>query len=294
MDRTNSASPFVVEPTPPHTHTHSFILLHGLGSRGDKFGPELLETGICSDGRKLNEVFPGAKFIFPTSKTRRSSAFGRAKLTQWFNIASLDDPWRRQDTQLSGLAESAEEILNLIKDEVQNVSPRNIILGGLSQGCAMALSLLLALDFPIGAFIGMSGWLPFQHDIQEAIKNDEEAGDSDNPFASDHEDPSSTPRDPIVEVNRFSRDLLCLAPTDDPTKETTAVSTPVFIGHGDSDEKVKPSFGDTAAKTLELVGFKVTWKSYEGQGHWYKIPDEIDDIVEFLEGAVGRGGIMQG
>jgi hypothetical protein len=26
----------------------------------------------------------------------------------------------------------------------------------------------------------------------------------------------------------------------------------------------------------------VTWKIYESFGHWYKVPDEIDDILNFL------------
>ncbi|KAI0836595.1 Phospholipase/carboxylesterase/thioesterase [Hypoxylon sp. FL0890] len=131
-------SRFLVEPTSQHTHT--FILLHGLGSNGDEFGQQLLETGICSDGRKLPEVFPGARFIFPTAKRCRSSAYSRAKLTQWFDIASLGDPWRRSDTQLKGLAESATEILDLVNEEVQvlKIARSNIIIGGLSHGCAMA------------------------------------------------------------------------------------------------------------------------------------------------------------
>ncbi|KJR83220.1 uncharacterized protein SPSK_04742 [Sporothrix schenckii 1099-18] len=65
-------APFVIEPTAPHTHT--FILLHGLGSNGEKPGRELLETGIGSDGLDLPSRFPGAKFIFPTSRRRRSMA----------------------------------------------------------------------------------------------------------------------------------------------------------------------------------------------------------------------------
>ncbi len=69
-------------------------------------------------------------------------------LTQWFDIASLDDPSHRSDTQLQGLEESAREILDLISQESREIPPKNIILGGLSQGCATALICLLALDFP--------------------------------------------------------------------------------------------------------------------------------------------------
>ncbi|KAH9998887.1 acyl-protein thioesterase [Xylariaceae sp. FL0662B] len=286
--------PFIVEPT--SHHTHSFILLHGLGSNGHKFGQELLETGICSDGRKLNEIFRGARFIFPTAKRRRSSAFNRTKLTQWFDIASLDDVAYRQNTQLEGLAESAREILDLIRDEAQKIPPKNIIIGGISLGCAMALSCLLAIDVPIGGFIGMSGWLPFRADIEEVFRGGDEAGVEENPFGFDDDDPFSTSdeqthaeQDPTVKVVKFVRDLLCLDDLDNPTQDlpVASLSTPIFLGHGDADEKVKPSLGEAAYKTLDLIGYNVTWKSYKEQGHWYKIPDEIDDMLEFVKDKVG-------
>ncbi|KAJ6784643.1 hypothetical protein PWT90_04499 [Aphanocladium album] len=78
---------FVVEPTAAHTHT--IILLHGLGSTGEKFGSELLDTGISSSGHKLTELLPYVRFVFPTSKRRRSKAFGRSMLTQWFDIIAF-------------------------------------------------------------------------------------------------------------------------------------------------------------------------------------------------------------
>ena len=56
------------------------ILLHGLSSNGEKFGRELLETGKTSAGKTLVDLLPSARFIFPTAKWRRSSAFGRKKL----------------------------------------------------------------------------------------------------------------------------------------------------------------------------------------------------------------------
>jgi hypothetical protein len=34
--------------------------------------------------------------------------------------------------------------------------------------------------------------------------------------------------------------------------------------------------------TLQSLEMCVTWKVYQDQDHWYKISDEIDDIVEFI------------
>lgn len=166
--RAPAPAPFVVEPTTRHTHT--FILLHGLGSNGEKFGRAILETGVGSDGLGLPARFPGAKFVFPTARRRRATAFGRAMLTQWFDVASLDDRSDRNEKQLPGLRESFAEILALIEHECDAGIPReNIVLGWLSRVCAMALICLLALEQPIGGFVGMIGWLPFQQEIEDEI-----------------------------------------------------------------------------------------------------------------------------
>jgi len=281
-------TPYIVEPSSQHTHT--LILLHGLGSNGPKFGSGLLQTGISSNGKTLPDLLPGARFIFPTAKRRRSSAFHRAKLTQWFDIASLDDPSHRSHTQLQGLEESYGEILSILNREAEEVSPKNVILGGLSQGCAMALICLLAIDFPIGGFIGMSGWLPLRHDIEPLVKERAEDSPSDegNPFGdSDDGEEADEPVDPVVKVVSYVRDSLDIGDESPPSREASAILTPVFLGHGAADEKIRPELGKRAFETLKSIGFQVDWTSYEGQGHWYKIPDEIDDIVGFIRTKVG-------
>lgn len=284
-------STYIVEPKAKHTHT--IILLHGLSSNGKKFGQELLETGKTSAGKTLPDLLPGTRFIFPTAKRRRSSAFGRKKLTQWFDIARLSDPSYRKETQLQGLAESAVEIRNLLRQEIEvaGVPPTNIILGGISNGCAMSLSVLLALEYPLGGYLGMCGYLPFQQDIEDAINKEhgsDDGMDDDNPFATSDQD--DQPEDPALRALHFEKDLLCI---DSPLNNTadqlqpTAASTPIFLGHGDADEKKPYVLGEDAARTMRAAGYNVEWKLYPGLGHWYKIPDEIDDIVQFIRNRVG-------
>lgn len=278
-----SPPPFVVEPT--SAHTHSLILLHGLGSNGEKFGREFLETGRTSGGLTLAQFLPSGRFIFPTSRRRRSTAFGRSMLTQWFDIAHLQDPSHRKELQLQGLGESAREILDILRHEheINNIAAGNILLGGLSQGCAMSLSVLLCLDYRIGGFVGMSGYLPFRQDIDEAI--DEVLFDEDDPFSSGFN--TQDQYGPATRASIFERDLLGLPPVGDPGCNKTAHLTPVFLGHGSADDKVPCSLGEDMAGTMERASYKVEWKCYQGQGHWYKIPDEIDDIMGFLRSVVG-------
>lgn len=271
---------YIIEPF--STHTHSVIFLHGLGSNGQKFGAELLETALQSDGKGLKELLPGARFIFPTAKRRRSSAFSRSKLTQWFDIASLDDPSYRRHTQAQGLEESLHEILDILNQERAKVSQKNILLGGLSQGSAMGVVCLLAMEFPIGGFVGMSGWMPYQQDIQDLLDED------DNPFGSESGgDDESGEKEPVVKAMEFIRDLLSTGDSRSPKASHSAITTPILLGHGSLDEKVVPSLGESVRDTLRDIGFNVQWKAYEGQGHWYMVPDQIDDLADFMQHTVG-------
>ncbi|KAJ2967095.1 hypothetical protein NQ176_g9835 [Zarea fungicola] len=266
---------FVVEPSAAHTHT--ILLHHGLGPNGEKFGSELLDTGVASSGHKLAELLPHVRFVFPTAKRRRSSAFGRSILTQWFDIARLEEPSYRQECQLQGLAESATEIMVIMGDELRRVPPQNLIIGGLSQGCAMSLAVLLCLDGPVGGFIGMSGYFAYESGINMVLADDD-LGDFD-PFSNSdkmHAD------EKCVKAQVFERDLLCLDAMDESSAERTAYRTPVFLGHGGADEKVPVLLGEAAATVMRSAGYNVNWKCYQEQGHWYKIPDEIDDIIEFI------------
>ena len=283
LSRTAGEPLYVVEPRQSHTHT--IILLQGLGSNGEKFGAELLDTGRTSSGRTLAELFPGVRFVFPTSKRRRSTAFGRSMLTQWFDITRLADPSYRKDRQLDGLCESAREIRAILAAELETVPPQNLILGGLSQGCAMSLAVLLSLEYAIGGYIGMSGYLTYQSDLESAVREDDE---SDSPFEDPFADPDKREcLASVVKAQRLERDLLGLSLLEDPSQAQTAAKTPVFLGHGGADEKVPCALGEGAAQLMRDAGYQVVWKCYEDQGHWYKIPDEMDDICRFIVSMVG-------
>lgn len=202
----------------------------------------------------------------------------------WFDIVCLEDPSERKELQVKGMSESAKDLLDLLRQEIETskIGPENIVLGGLSQGCAMPLLVLLCLDHPIAGFIGMSSYLPFREDLDEAMA--ELSDDDDNPFSGG--DDADDNLDPATKASVFERDLLGLPLVDDPQGKT-AQSTPIFLGHGGANEKVPCSLGEEMARTMQTAGYKLRWKRYEGHGHWYKIPDEIDDIVGFFRQDMG-------
>lgn len=279
---------------PKREHTHTFILLHGRGGAGNSFGPEFL-VAETSCGKPLQELLPGMKFVFPTAKRRRMARSNRCTINQWFDLFSLDDTCFRNELQVEGLRESSSFIHKIIQDEMELIPCSNIIIGGLSQGCATALYVLLTFQPPpprnmeesisLGAMIGMSGWLPFCKAIIEVAENLSLPVGQGDIFALDGVAGSeSNPRKEIQALN-FLRDNIDLPPLA--ISCPAALKTPVFLGHGTADEKVKIDHGQDAAAALEMLRMDVTWVAYQDFYHWYKEPDEIDDIVAFLRKKLG-------
>ncbi|KAF2678983.1 alpha/beta-hydrolase [Lentithecium fluviatile CBS 122367] len=292
--RTGRPDPFVIQPRAKHTHTA--ILLHGLGSGGEKFGVEFLESGVSSTGAGLADSLPGMKFVFPTAQKCRSAAFRRALINQWFNLASLEDPVERTDLQVNGLGESARYVRSILSQEMEIVPPQNIILGGLSQGCAMAIFILLSLEFPIGGFMGMSGWLPFEKDLGEIVRlGGTEDSETETGLVTFCDDEDEENHDAFLQAVGMARDVLSMEETNATslTRNHTCLGTPIFLGHGEKDEKIKCKFGEGAAKTLASLGLDVAWKCYLELGHWYGVPDEIDDILGFLRDTLALGEINE-
>ncbi|KAL8923493.1 MAG: hypothetical protein Q9172_003100 [Xanthocarpia lactea] len=128
--------------------------MHAIPTRSspytDEFAEELFEQKTSS-GRSIQEAFPSAKWVFPSSQERYSTVF-QEEMDEWFDIYSLTDPTAREELQVEGLHHSVEFLLNLMRDEARLVSQERIFLLGLSQGSAT----------------GLNGWLPFRTQIGES------------------------------------------------------------------------------------------------------------------------------
>ncbi|RAQ57200.1 phospholipase/carboxylesterase [Aspergillus flavus] len=264
-------APLVIAPLKSDEHTHTIILLHGRGSNGERFGQVFLKS------TDIARCLPTVKFVFPTAK---KTSLHRAKTDSHHPV-------------IDGLEESTCFLCGLIDEEARLLNgeyPR-VIIGGLSQGCATSVFCLLG-GFPeddkirqLGGFIGMSGWLPFERDISRLLESGEDESETeDDPFSRDDEDGEDIPGN-IQAINHV-RDVLNL-----PALQNSSLSylnTPVFLGHGSADPKVSVELGRRMASILsDEFGMDVTWKAYKEFGHWYKVPDEIDDIVCFIKEKIG-------
>ncbi|MCJ1419024.1 hypothetical protein MMC32_005375 [Xylographa parallela] len=287
---TNHVEPLIYPAQSEHTHT--FIFLHGRGDTAQNFAPRFL-LSEHSSGRPLQDLLPGVKFIFPTAKRRRMAANNRCTISQWFDIVSLTDSAKREEVQVEGLRESSAMIYQIIMRETASIPCGNIVLGGLSQGCATALYALLtfydatlgdsAVRPAIGAVVGMSGWLPFRKQIDEIMSGAEGSDQGEDPYNRGKEglDSGTTTSTETQAVN-FLRENVDL-PALTASQPTAALRTPVFLGHGTADLTVDVTLGEGAASTLESLGMDVRWVPYKDFYHWYKEPEEIDDVVAFLQ-----------
>ncbi|KAK8078084.1 hypothetical protein PG996_004254 [Apiospora saccharicola] len=299
-------APLVVPPLSlPHQRT--FVILHGRGSSAVAFGPPLLDTPISpikatspssleptrSEVQSLATAFPHARFVFPSAPRRRATLYKRGLTHQWFDSWDLEPPAiEREELQDPGLRETTAYLHQLLRAEIDLVpgGAKNVVFGGLSQGCAASLdALLLWVGEPLGAFMGMAGWFPYAYRLSGLSRTvTEEEDDAFNPFQRDEDDEDGTPNEaripvrPIDEAATWLREQIELD-----TGETTASKghvpdmTPLFLGHGTLDDKVNIVLGRQARDTLTEPGLHVTWMEYEGLGHWYS-NNMLRDLADFL------------
>ncbi|KAI5460387.1 Phospholipase/carboxylesterase [Mariannaea sp. PMI_226] len=257
---------------PQAKHTHTIILLHGRGSTAEEFAEELSESNL-SGGKALQEAFPGWKWVFPSSKEHWNTTF-QEFMPEWFEAQSLADPTMGQHLQIEGIRDSVSYVNELIEKEVQVLGGKteNVVIGGISQGGTIALWTLLSRhkmnSKRLGAFVGASTWLPFARNIRNLLSQRRESQSGPSMFDSFVMDIMGSARNRL-ETN-FSKEYL---------------ETPIFLGHGTDDAYVDVDLGREAMEILSDAGFNASWKEYTGaeqEGHWLKVPEEIDDIKEFL------------
>ncbi|KAK3940845.1 alpha/beta-hydrolase [Diplogelasinospora grovesii] len=293
-------APIVVEPV-SGTHRQTFILLHGRGSSADKFGPVLLDTPITStdDGGKdtvvtLATAFPHAKFIFPTAPRSRATVYNRSRINQWFDCWHVDAPRAEQEKRewlmIDGLQETVGFVHGLLQTEIASVGAENVVLGGLSQGCAASLTgLLLWEGEKIGACVGMCGWVPFLKSLTEAVPGaagyEDGEDNEDDPFErsdpEDQPDDDAAEEDVAVKAVRTLREKLEMDDQPSLSGRPAVFETPIFLGHGTEDDRVPIDLGRDTERCLGAMGLGTSWIEYGGLGHWYS-GAMLAHMVQFL------------
>ncbi|KAH6629540.1 phospholipase/carboxylesterase family protein-like protein [Boeremia exigua] len=295
--------PVIVSPSQKHETT--LIVFHGRGSTAQKFAEPLLSHTVSSDSHTttphstttvkpqkcFRDHFPNTKLIFPTAPLRRAVVFNRSLTHQWFDNWSPIQPELKQHLQVQGLRETSIYIHELLRQEIETIGAKNVAIMGLSQGCAASLvSTLLWQGEAFGGLVGMCAYLPFRKGMHDCIedlsygKTDPLVGpddDGEDMFERDENDFTKSDSKFEMAIEWLREELQAEAEEWGGDQLCSVQSIPVFMGHGEEDEKVPCELGRSAADFLRSIDIKVDWKEYEGLGHWYS-DEMLRDIIRFL------------
>ena len=124
------------------------IILHGLGADASDFAPFVHEVDLAPVGP--------VRWVFPNAPQLPVTINGGYVMPAWYDI----HPDRSHEDE-AGLRRAQASIDALLaRETARGVPPGRIVLGGFSQGCAVAL--LTGLRYPerLAGILGMSGYLP--------------------------------------------------------------------------------------------------------------------------------------
>ncbi|KAH9822950.1 alpha/beta-hydrolase [Teratosphaeria destructans] len=154
----------------PHSgrHTHTVILLHGRGSEAAEFQSEFFESQDSAGHFLDKDLLPTVKWVFPKAGVEDVGSSG-IQLSQWFDMTVTERPHENEEQQLAGLVASVEKIATIVHREAKEVGYDNIILGGISQGCATAVHALYELP-RLAGFVGFASWMPMPERFIQAMK----------------------------------------------------------------------------------------------------------------------------
>jgi len=147
--------PVVVSASAKHTAT--LIFFHGLGDTGHGWA-----TTIAA-------IRPShVKVICPTASKMPVTLNSGFQMPSWFDLLSLD-PTGPEDE--AGIKRAYSMVNQMIADEIKaGVPAERIMLGGFSQGGALATYSSLHIEHKIAGVIGLSCWAPLHKTLPEGAK----------------------------------------------------------------------------------------------------------------------------
>ncbi|XP_072170233.1 acyl-protein thioesterase 1-like [Diadema setosum] len=132
---------------PSGAHTATVIFLHGLGDQGHGW-------------KEFFEMIkqPHIKYIFPHASIMPVTLNAGMQMPSWFDIFSLGAGGKEDD---AGIKKASDMVKTMIEEEEKGgISSDRIVIGGFSQGGAVALYTALTVDKALAGVVSLSGWMP--------------------------------------------------------------------------------------------------------------------------------------
>mmetsp|Transcript_20742 Transcript_20742/g.35638 ORF Transcript_20742/g.35638 Transcript_20742/m.35638 type:complete len:226 (+) Transcript_20742:86-763(+) len=140
-------------------HTATVFFFHGLGDTGHGWSDAM--PGLQKNG---NEHI---KFVLPTAPIRPVSVNMGMPMPAWWDVYGFD-PKTPEDEK--GISASSQRILKMVDEEIKGGIPASrIVLGGFSQGGALALYTCLTGQYTFAGCVALSTWLPLHSKFPAAL-----------------------------------------------------------------------------------------------------------------------------
>lgn len=138
-------------------HGSTLIFLHGLGDTGHGW------AATMSMLRTSDMVV-----LCPTAPTIPVTMNAGFRMPSWFDLKTLDIGGPEDE---DGIKNATKSVHELIRKEMQlGISANRIMLGGFSQGGALALYAALTFAEPLAGVMALSCWLPMHKSFPGLLK----------------------------------------------------------------------------------------------------------------------------
>jgi len=236
-------------------HTATVIFLHGLGDRG---------AGMSLYAKQMSAE-PGlrhVKWIMPDAPMRPLTAGRGMIVPSWFDVFNFNIFTREEDEP--SLLAGATAINTLISNEIEEhgIPPERIIVGGLSQGGALACLTGVTSERRLAGVFVLSSYVPLWRKTREIAT-------------------SIAPSIPIFWGHgtvdaQVDHDMAFTAASN----LAQVLNIPIRM----VVDEVKPEKAPLSPKDPGI-----RFNSYKGLVHWIDPEDELADLVVWIQGVVPMG-----
>ena len=196
LNKDNTGKPGITLVPESGDYSKVVVWMHGLG-----------DTAHGWAGLMPMLELEDTKFVLPTAPERSITLNAGYVMPGWSDIYSLSDS---SEEDREGFEESARRVTELIKAEVdKGVPSENIIVGGFSQGGALALHVSLRAKYKLAGCCALSAWLPLREDYPSSISD--EASNSLKLFQAHGEDDEIVQYQWGLNSHKMLRDWLAVA-----------------------------------------------------------------------------------
>lgn len=199
MSRQRSPTHVAIPPQGPE-HTHTLILLHERGDNFVNFGHSFLNQGLHIRLLTVRFVIPAT----PKSTASEATLAISQGIDNWLQGYLVKDPTRRSDEHKTVLCQAAECIRAIMHEEARILGEdgyQRIVLWGEGEGCAAGMFTLISgwhnlhESCDLGAFVGLSGWLPRGKELEAIYRGDDTSTSDEGLNATNIHDRSNKPQD---------------------------------------------------------------------------------------------------